>query len=518
MIKRRDLLRHGAGLLGYGLLAGPTRLLANPPFENNPFTLGVASGYPLPNSVVLWTRLAPSPLAPDGGMPAQAIPVQWEIATDDNMRDVVRRGTQYATPDWAHSVHVEPPGLEPGREYWYRFRAGDAVSPVGRTRTAPGFTDRRPRVRLALASCQMYEHGYYAAYKHMLDDDLDLIVHVGDYIYELSWGRRKVRRHPRPECYTLDDYRAQHALYRLDPDLQAAHGRYPWMLTWDDHEVDNDYADDISEWNDDPRLFLARRAAAYQAYYEHLPLPRRAVPFGAHMRLHTTRWYGDLVQLHLLDGRQYRSPLACPRPGRRGGNRIDADECAELFRRERSMLGARQEAWLQAALQESRATWNLLAQQTVMSRLDEAAGDAEVFWTDNWNGYPAARARLLQTLRDTGARNPVTLSGDIHAFIVGQVFDGPEAAASESAMPEVVTTSISSLSVKQVDLDEHRRYNPHILLAENRYRGYTRLTVDHQQLQAELIALDDVTKSDSARRILASYVVAAGESQFQRSS
>ena len=288
--------------------------------RDNPFTLGVASGYPRPDGFVLWTRLAPQPLIPGGGLPPDAmLPVQWEVAEDESMRRVVRSGTDYAVAQWAHSVHVEPAGLQPGREYWYRFRVGEHRSAIGRTRTAvaPGAT--LARLRLAVASCQQYEHGYYAAYRHMREDAPDLIVHVGDYIYEQSWGTNPVRSHGAPECYTLDDYRTRHALYRGDEDLQAAHAACPWLVTWDDHEVDNDYAAAISEENDAEALFLARRAAAYQAYYEHMPLPRRAVPFGAHMRLHAARAFGDLAQIVMLDGRQYRSPhcLSGARPARR---------------------------------------------------------------------------------------------------------------------------------------------------------------------------------------------------------
>ena len=261
---------------------------------------------------MLWTRLAPEPLAPDGGMPPAATPVTWELAHDEQFQKVVRSGTAYAEPDWAHSVHVEIAGLEPAREYWYRFIAGDARSPAGHTWTAPKSDGRLERMRINLASCQQYEHGYFSAYHQMLADHPDLIVHVGDYIYELSWGKERIRSHGAGECYTLSDYRVRHALYRSDPDLQAAHAMCPWLLMWDDHEVDNDYAGAISEEDDDPALFLGRRAAAYRAYYEHMPLPRRAVPFGADMRLYASCRFADLVALHLLDERQYRTPHACP--------------------------------------------------------------------------------------------------------------------------------------------------------------------------------------------------------------
>jgi alkaline phosphatase D len=268
-----------------------------PRFASDPFTLGVASGYPTADSVVLWTRLAPSPLEPGGGMRPEVVPVSWELASDAARRQIIRRGVTYATPEWAHSVHVELGHLDPAREYWYRFTCGEARSRIGRTRTAPAPGAPLSRLRLAVASCQHYEHGYYNAYRHMLADELDLIVHVGDYIYELSYGSDPVRSQGAQEAYTLEDYRALHALYKTDPDLAAAHAACPWLLVWDDHDVDNDYAGAYSEEDDDPELFLARRAGAYRAYYEHLPLPRRAVPFGPDMRLYTQRAFGDLATI-----------------------------------------------------------------------------------------------------------------------------------------------------------------------------------------------------------------------------
>ncbi|HSC05549.1 MAG TPA: alkaline phosphatase D family protein, partial [Steroidobacteraceae bacterium] len=309
-LKRRDVLRQAlfaSAALSLGHWSG--RAPAQARFERDPFSLGVASGYPSAEGMVLWTRLAPDPLAPDGGMPPSAVPVTWEVSRDEQFHGVASRGVAYAEPDWAHSVHVEVQGLEPAREYWYRFSAGGARSRVGRTHTAPASGARVERLRVAVASCQQYEHGYYAAYRHIVADDPDLIVHVGDYIYELTWGKDLVRHHGSGECYTLADYRARYALYRSDPDLAAAHAACPWLLTWDDHEVDNDYAGDSSEEADDPELFHARRAAAYRAYYEHMPLPRRAAPAGAAMRLYTSLPFGNLLNLHLLDERQYRSPL-----------------------------------------------------------------------------------------------------------------------------------------------------------------------------------------------------------------
>jgi alkaline phosphatase D len=342
----------------------------------------------------------------------------------------------------------------------------------------------------------------------MCSDDLDLVVHVGDYIYESSWGDHRVRSHQAPECYTLEDYRARHALYRGDPDLQAAHAAYPWIVTWDDHEVDNDYANDISEEDDDPALFLMRRAAAYKAYYEHMPLPRRAIPFGPDLRLYCARTFGDLVNVFALDERQYRSPQACPRPGRRGGNRVS--NCAELFEPGRTKLGARQEAWLAAGLAASEAQWNLLAQGTVMAYIDEQPGPGERFWTDGWNGYPAARDRLIDTLVQTRVANPVVLSGDIHAFVVANINRVPADRSSPIVASEFTTTSITSQGIPQKFLDERLPENPNLLFANSEHRGYLRLDVTPQRLRADLVAMDTVITQDAGRSVLASFEVEAG--------
>jgi alkaline phosphatase D len=508
---RRTVL---AGLAAAGVAAAvPARLLRAaeaPRFRTSPFTLGVASGYPGPRSIVLWTRIAPQPLAPGGGMAAEVVPVEWEIASDEAFRRIVQRGTAYAEPGWAHSVHVELTGLEPATWYWYRFTTGGQRSEAGRTRTAPATGAEAGRLRMAVSSCQQYEHGYYVAYRHMLDDDLDLVVHVGDYIYELSWGSNLVRHHGAPECHTLDDYRARYALYRGDRDLQAAHAAYPWMVTWDDHEVENDYANDTSEENDDPTLFLARRAAAYKAYYEHMPLPRRMVPFGPNLRLHCAQAFGGLVNLLMLDERQYRSPQACPRAGRRGANRV-TNNCTELFDPSRTKLGERQEQWLAAELAASKAQWTLLAQGTVMAYVDEQPGPGEQFWTDGWNGYPVARDRLLGTLATTGVANPVVLSGDIHAFLVANLNQRAADLGSPIVASEFTTTSISSQGAPQKAVDERMSSNPNLLFASAERRGYLLLDVDNKRLQAQLVAMESVSRPEAGRSLLATFVVEPGK-------
>src|SRR5882724_5516376 len=257
-LSRREMLLALAGSIPLATAPRLVKAADALRLKSDPFQLGVASGSPSTTGVVLWTRLI-------GGSSANAaVSVQWEIASDERMRKDLRRGAIYATADWAHSVHVEVNGLKPGREYWYRFVAGGHASSIGRTRTLPAGSAHPERLRIAVACCQKYETGFFTSYRHMLNDNLDWIMHVGDYIYEyeVTAGGGAVRWDGSGEANTLEDYRARHALYKSDPDLQAAHAAHPWLVTWDDHEVVNDYAGDTS-YDQSGEIFLARRAAAY---------------------------------------------------------------------------------------------------------------------------------------------------------------------------------------------------------------------------------------------------------------
>jgi alkaline phosphatase D len=520
MLDRRSFLQALAAL-GVSQLGQPgapahAQLLAKPRFASYPFTLGVASGYPLPQGVVLWTRLAPQPAAPDGGLGPETIPVAWELARDAQMKNVAASGTAYASADWAHSVHVEAMGLEPGRDYWYRFTAGDAQSPVGRTRTAPGFGASPKRLRFAFASCQHYEQGFFGAYRHMVADDPDLILFLGDYIYESSWGVNHVRKHNGPEPIALEDYRIRYALYKGDADLQAAHAACPWIATWDDHEVENDYANDRSENLDHPEWFLARRAAAYKAWYEHMPARREMLPFGPHARIYTRAAFGNLANFFVLDDRQYRSPQVCPRPGRGGSNVVDVAECREIFDPERQMLGREQGQWLGANLAASRAKWNILAQQTPMAQFDQKPGPGRTAWTDGWDGYPAARKRLLDFIHSNKIQNPVVLGGDVHTFNVNDLkldFDDP---ASPVVASEFVGTSITSQAWAQERLNAFLPDNPHMKLVDSRYRGYMRVELTPAQMKTDLRAMESVSKPDAACSTLASFVVEDGKTGPQK--
>jgi alkaline phosphatase D len=472
------------------------------PQSTYPFGLGIASGYPTSSGMVLWTRLT--------GASAPAS-VRWEIASDESMKTIVGRGEVSAEPAWAHSVHVEPQGLQPDRWYWYRFTAGDAQSPIGRTRTAPAAGTAPSRLRFGFASCQHYEQGFFNAYRHMVADQPDLLVFLGDYIYESSWGRDHVRKHGAPEPYTVEDYRARYALYKSDPDLQAAHAACPWIVTWDDHEVDNDYADDRPEDGMDKANFLERRAAAYRAYYEHMPLPARMRPQGPDMRIYTTLDWGTLARFYTLDDRQYRSWPACPRPGRRGGsNTVDIEDCGRLTSPGRSILGRAQERWLEGEFGRSHARWNVLAQQTPMAQFDQKPGPGRRAWTDGWDGYPAARQRLFDSLVNYKVKNPVVLGGDVHSFNVNRLkadFDNPD---SPIVASEFVGTSLTSQAWAQDRLNQYLPDNPHMLLVDSRHRGYVRVDVTPARWTADLRAMASVQTRDAGCSTLATYVVENG--------
>ena len=511
-LSRRDFLRVTAGLAA----AAPwPRLRAQPRLAPDAFPLGVASGYPAPDGVVLWTRLAPESLV-DGSVPQAAIEVGWEIATDEAFRDIVLKGTERALPRWGHSIHVEAAGLKPEHHYFYRFHAGGGVSAVGRTRTARAPGAASDRLRFAFASCQQYEQGYYAAYRNMAREDLDFVVHLGDYIYESSWGRNHVRKHDAAEPITLDEYRNRHALYKSDPDLRAAHAAFPWLVTWDDHEVNNDYAGDHSQHRDLPEAFRRRRAAAYQAYYEHMPLPKRMQPAGGDMRIYTRADFGALARIHVLDDRQYRSPQACPRPGRGGSNVVFRSECAELQQPGRTLLGPEQERWLLEGLAATGPRWNIIAQQTLMAQVDRRPGPEQTFWTDGWDGYPETRARLLRRLAEKRTANPLVIGGDVHMFAVSDLkldFDDP---ASPVVATEFTGTSITSQGASPKVLETWRSENPHIKFGDSTRRGYTTVELSAKTCVTRLRAVQSVADPAAPVATLATFVVEDGRPGAQR--
>jgi alkaline phosphatase D len=437
------------------------------------------------------------------------VSLRYEVAADDAFRRIVKRGDATAESRFAHSVHQEVTGLAPARDYWYRFIAGGHVSAAGRTRTLPTMRDRVDSLRIALACCQNYEHAHYAAWRHLASAPPHMVVFVGDYIYETNQRGPSLRRHTGGVAQSLDEYRQRYALYQSDPALQAAHGAAPWFAVWDDHEVDNDYAGTTPGREEDPTGFIARRAAAYQAWYEHLPVPPSMAPRGGSMDIYRRTPLGALATLHLLDQRQYRSPEACPRPPQLGGQRV-GDECTERLDAARTMLGSEQERWLEQGLKANTVPWALLAQGTPFSQINQGSAEAPQYAADGWTGYPAARRRLLDSLQRTRTVNPVILGGDIHAFLVGDVGAVPEQPDSKLVASEFVTTSISSNPISAAALDKWRENGPRLRKVDGSHRGYIAFTLTPKQLRADLVEVEDVSQPDSPSRIGSCWVVEAG--------
>ena len=487
--------------------------------SGTPFTLGVAAGCPRPSGFVLWTRLAPEPLSLDpdrpGGLNGPAIEVAYEVARDPSFQDIAARGITLADPEFAYSLHVEVDGLEPGRPYWYRFMSGEAVSRIGRAMTAPAVGSDLDRLRFGTVSCANYEHGYFSPYRHLADEDPDLVLFLGDYIYEYIEKRRPtVRKHSDGvEATTLATYRNRYAQYHTDPDLQRLRAETSGLITWDDHEVENDYAGEWSTSLIEPEKFLLRRAAAYRAFYEHMPLsPRLSRPNGPSMRVYDRFDFGTLARVSMLDGRQYRSREACYGPPRKGGGHLETpDTCPELIDPSRSMIGAAQEAWLFDGLAQSPARWNILGQDVLMARLHTNEGNLhDAYWTDAWDGYPASRERLLRHIHDAKAANPVVLSGDIHSFWMNDLkldFDNP---AAPTVATEFVGTSVTSPPPPEEQLRRYVRDNPHVRYFETRMRGYVSIDLTRERMETRFRSVSDITDPQASVSTLKTYVVENG--------
>jgi alkaline phosphatase D len=517
--RRRIFLKQAARLAAVAISVPtlPTSSIASPAWY--PFRLGVASGSPLPDSVVLWARIVSEPGSSEPPAPGP-LTVRWEVAADPAFRRIVSQGNAVALPELAHSVHLDARGLQPDRWYWYRFMLGDAVSPVARTRTAPAPGAMPARMRLAYASCQHWEFGEYAAHRHIADAAPDLVAFLGDYIYE--WGPYDAAHPASPrrsdESITLENYRARYAQYKADPHLQAAHHAAPWMVTWDDHEVANDYADDR-----DARLdpaFMTRRAAAYQAFYEHMPVRLSALPAGrgryAHLRVYERYDWGRLARFHVLDDRQYRSHQACPRLGRGGSNSVDAS-CRERVLPGRTLLGAEQEAWLARGLASSQAKWNILAQQTLMAQCSQTPltqDDAGRFWTDGWDGYPAARERLLDDIARNRPANPLVISGDVHSFFANDLkrnFNRPASNANPVIATEFCGTSVTSNSRAQARTERYLAMNPHMKYGRSDRRGFVMMDITPTASMVLFQAMNDLQNANSGMTTIARFVVEDGQ-------
>jgi len=494
------------GQLGACTQPGPFK------FDRDPFTLGVASGDPLPDGVVLWTRLAPDPLA-GGRMATAPVDVDWLVARDEAMTDVVRSGTYAATPDLAHSVHVEVSGLEPDRAYWYRFRAGGAESPVGRTRTAPAMTAFQA-FRFAFASCQNYTQGYYTAHANLAREDLQAVFFLGDYIYEGTAHGDIVRDYTkRGWSFSLADYRDRYAQYKTDTDLQAAHAAFPWIVTWDDHEVENNYAGGISE--DDPRnkAALAERAAGYQAFYEHMPV-RTPRPRGPDLKLYRSLSYGGLATFFVLDTRQYRSPEV---PLCKEVDQTPSGYCPASVDPTRTMLGLDQRGWLLKGLGDSASPWNFVTQSVRFAQQDSSLelGKHVFDGVDNWMGYVVDRQMILD--RFTTTKNPVVLSGDSHVNFVYDLKRDSGDPASPTIGTELLGTSISSDGdpfVEQTQFTPPAK-NPQLRFFDN-HRGYVRCTLEPTRLTADFRAVSTVRKPSATVSTTATFVVEDGKPGARR--
>jgi len=476
--------------------AGSACDFSNPSLPGFPFTLGVASGDPLADRVVLWTRLAPDPLALDGsgGMPNEPVAVVWEVANDEAFQSIVRVGSAIAHPSLGHSVHVDVPGLEPERWYYYRFHAAGHASAVGRTRTFPRSDQAPALMRFASASCQDFSDGFYTSHAALAQEDLDFVTFLGDYIYE-SDSTGPVRAHLGGRIQDLGGYRLRYAQYRGDANLRNAHANFPWILTWDDHEVANNYAGLTPEFRPDRpernltlEEFAVLRAAGYQAWYENQPV-RLLPPKGSTFPIHRSLDFGDLARLCVLDTRQFRSDQQCDETEVFSGL---AAPCPGFPDPAGTMLGAAQEAWLEAQLEASTSRWNVLAQQVVLSPTPLFG----LFNFDQWDGYPLARARLVEFLQTRAIRNPVVLTGDIHAAGAAWVPADP-VAFSEPVAAELVATGISSSGLDPDLADTASGLIeglPHIQFFDALQRGYIRHVVERDQWRADFRFVSTTTE------------------------
>jgi alkaline phosphatase D len=516
--RRRLLAWAGASAAGVWL---PRAAFGQARFGADPFALGVASGSPLHDSVVLWTRLIGSPAKALGN---DAIAVRWEVAHDEQFGRIVQSGQAQALPELAHSVHVEVTGLEPDRWYFYRFMAGDAASAVGRTRTFPAPDAVMQKLRLAYASCQRWEHGYFSAYRHMREENLDAVLFLGDYIYEYPGAVNPVRPTPGGWTISLADYRDRYALHKSEPELQAMHAACPWIVTWDDHEVQNDYAA-LNPGSGGPDVpdFAARRTAAYQAFYEHMPVRAsaltqavRGLQTGAETRMYSRQRIGRLASLIVLDDRQYRDRHACTAGGKAGSSNVDPAACPSLSDPARTLLGAAQEKWLDASFAGAASGWTIVAQQTLFGQRNLTPGQGRSFWNDGWDGYPAARQRVTDSLARHHVSDPVLLGGDMHENWVGHVkadYDKPESAA---LGVEFCGTSITSRSGGNKRMASWLAGNPHFVFGDSERKGYGVAEFTPKQMTATLRVVDDVTKPGTRIETLARFAVEAGRPLIER--
>ncbi|MBN0043440.1 alkaline phosphatase D family protein [Streptomyces actuosus] len=505
-------LAFATNLPAQGAMAAPVSRTRR--ITEDPFTLGVASGDPLPDSVLLWTRLAPAPFEADGGLGEKRVPVRWELSLDERFLSVVRSGTATAFPEYGHSVHVDVRGLPPATVFHYRFRVGSWISETGRTRTAPAAGAATPGLSLASVACQRYSDGYYTAHRHLAQEDVDMVLHLGDYLYEYAvdatGGARGYtdRRLPAVfdrEATTLADYRMRYALYKSDADLRAVHAAHPFVVAWDDHETENNYAGTVDENGDPPEQFLVRRAAAYRAFWENQPLRASQLPSSPDARLYRRLSWGSLAQFDILDTRQYRSDQAYgDRPHVPGAESTDPS---------RTMTGDAQERWLIDGWRSSKALWNVMPQQVCFAQRRFNLDAVSTVSMDAWDGYPASRRRVMDAARSAGLANWLVLSGDVHvgyAFDLKENFDDPR---SRTVGTELTCTSIASGrdgSVRPDNWDTLMTANPHMKFYNGK-RGYVRVDLGHDAARAAFRTVSAVTRPGAPLATAASFVTEVGE-------
>ncbi|GAB5414273.1 MAG: alkaline phosphatase PhoD [Congregibacter sp.] len=503
-MQRRTFIRHALLGLGSAPLAA-TALASGSTLSRDPFSLGIASGDISEQAAVLWTRLAPDPTLADGGMPAEAFGVTWELSRDRSMSPLVRTGEELAVPQFAHSVHVELDGLDPNTVYYYRFRVGAFASPVGRTKTLPG--PNAASIRFATASCQNFTHGYFVAYRHMLDDRPDFVIHLGDYLYETSFGET-FRQHPGDEDpQTLAEFRRWHAHYKRDPFLQVAHAELPFFHCIDNHDAIAD--------NDPERA--AVRAAAYQAWYEHMPVRGYTSPGSNAFDQYRHIQIGDLAQICLLDSRQFRDTQAiCHDYDPTFGFGNYRPRCAAVMSEGRSMLGDAQEQWLTQALRQNTAAWNVMASPGPFLPFSYQVGGQDLRYIGAWDNYPANRKRVAQAFAANTKSHPLVLSGDVHSF---WAMDGRKVpwADERFAVSEFVTSSISANwpEVLAQPVTDNLSGNPQVRYYEPAYRGYLLHNVNPERWLCTFRAVDDVRNANAAVRNLAEFTVRQGEAGFE---
>ncbi len=510
MDRRKFLLGTLVGL-GGAPLAQP--LYAQGTSFADPFTLGVASGDVTDSSSVLWTRLAPAPLQANGGMPDfylnQGITVHWALSLSQDMSQIIQRGELMTDSAWAHSVHVEVEGLDAGKVYWYQFRVAGYTSPVGRTKTLPASDASIDRARFVTASCQNYSHGHFVAYRHMVDDNPDFVIHLGDYIYDTSFGETFRKHETETAPTTLDEYRRRHALYKTDKDLQHAHAQLPFFVSIDNHDALED--NDLTK--------SQQRAAAYQAWYEHMPVRGYKAQGDNHFDIKRRITVGNLAQISMLDARQFRDKREIC------SGDYDADygfgnyreRCQAVFANERTMLGEAQERWLTKTIRENKKLWNVLASPGPFLPFSYQHNGKDLRYIGAWDAYPANRERVARAFAEAKSGHPLILSGDVHSF---WAVDGARATLPYERFPlvEFVTSALSANWPPPLaqPVTDNLPSNPQVGFYDPIYRGYLLHELDSKVWTTQARAIDDMKDLQSAVRTLASFQVYQDEPGFRQ--